>query len=110
MTDVKPFMGKIREWYRWAPDPTNFPNRKGVWRNWTKNKGYIIQGLFDGHEQFTGEFGGTSLVIGETKTPGEDVIEIETLNSKYLLIGAPLAEGVVHYGSPESRNIHRRHG
>lgn len=94
----KPFMGKIRNWHRFAPDPKQFPNKRGVWRNWAPNRGYIIKGRFDGHDDFDGETGGTSLVVSETKTPGEDVIQIETLNSMYLLIGPPQKDGVVKYG------------
>lgn len=103
MADAKPFRGKIRNWYRWIPE--RGCDEDSGWRPWAPNAGYIICSLFDGHEDFNGYTGHTSPVISEKKTPGEDVIEIETMSSKYLLVGEPIADGVIAYGSDRVKEL-----
>lgn len=66
---------------------------KGVIEHWTKlemcpaekgeHLGYIYSGYFNGHPEFRGMFGRTSLVVKHTSA-----LEFETLNSRYTL-GSP---------------------
>jgi hypothetical protein len=62
----KPHKGKIHNWYRW------FIGTEGD---------YVIAGLSEGHPSFAGYQLHTSKVVSENGR------EIETLNSRYTLVG-----------------------
>lgn len=69
----KPFKGRISAWKK-VPIKAN---RKG-----SCSKGYYIEGFFADHEEFAGYFGWTSCVVRHNEQTGE----IETRNSRYLLV------------------------
>ena len=58
-----------------------------LWRKVTYSNGYNYEGIFEGHPEFNGSMGYTSLIL---KEEGK---EIETLNSRYTL-GEPLPENM----------------
>ena len=73
---MKPYKGSIKDWYVFYPSPQWKPQELG----------YVIKGTFVDHEDFAGEQGGTSWVVEHDEGSGE----IETLNSRYNLIGDPI--------------------
>lgn len=78
---MKPFKGSIKNWWKQYP-------AKEWWG--TEGLGYMICGTFVDHEWFAGKDGHTSFVI----LHHEDTGQIETLNSRYLLIGEAIKEPV----------------
>lgn len=72
------------------PTMTNNKPHKGTMSSWRRYRvegcaglGYIIMGKFDTHERFAGMRGHTSCVMSHDLDTGE----IETLNSRYTLVG-----------------------
>lgn len=70
---MKPFKGRIRNW-----------DQIHISKATDEHLGFYIIGVFDGHPAFDGHRGHTSMVVKETELE-DGTIEIETLNSKYIL-------------------------
>ena len=73
-TSEKPHKGRIEKW-------TKLPCT-------SRGLGYIVCGHFVDHDRFAGKDGHTSAIIAHDSATGE----IETLNSRYTLIGPELTE------------------
>ena len=68
----KPHNGRIKNWFKDSTDCDG------------KGLGYLIRGHFVDHPVYAGQRGGhTSYVVKHDETTGE----IETRNSRYLLVG-----------------------
>jgi hypothetical protein len=72
MKKVKPFKGYIQDW-KWV----HFPDGK------------VVQGMPIGHPDFSGWIR-TSKVVKETPCENGVDTAIETLNSRYILMGMPI--------------------
>lgn len=77
----KPHNGQIANWLRAYRN--SMVHRVDETSEYGVNKGYDIIGLFIDHPDFGTAMGRTSLVL----THDEDTGEIETLNSRYTLLG-----------------------
>lgn len=77
---MKEFKGSIKDWYKFYPAPSC--GDEGL--------GYIIKGTFVDHPDFAGKDGHTSFVV----LHHEDTGQIETFNSRYLLVGEAAREPV----------------
>jgi len=78
----KPYKGRITDWK--------------IYRNDFWLKGYFcIVGKFEDHPEFRGRRGHTSIVTNMAMCPDskEPTYHVETMNSQYLLIGAPSQVG-----------------
>lgn len=75
-TSLKPHKGSLKDW--WKHYPLEEFGSEGL--------GYIICGVFVDHEDFAGEDSHTSWVVSHDETEGY----VETLNSRYILIGEPI--------------------
>lgn len=75
---MKDHKGSLTNWWVFYPDRAEkFAPKESL--------GYIIRGTFVDHEDFAGEDGHTSWVVSHDETSGY----IETMNSRYTLLGAP---------------------
>lgn len=78
----KPHRGSLKDWWIHYP-MVDFDESEG-------SLGYLICGTFVDHEDFAGQYGGTSWVMKHDVETGN----VETLNSLYKLIGPPIKEPV----------------
>ena len=77
MSSDKPFKGNITHWR-----VQHYGDAKLVW------------GVFNGHPEFPeGSFGHTSQVVRHNEATGE----IETRNSRYMLVGEPISDEEQHH-------------
>jgi len=81
---MKPYKGSIKDWYVFYPSPEWKP----------QGLGYLIMGTFVDHGQYAGCSGSTSWVVSHDEGSGE----VETLNSRYNLIGDPIREPLTYGG------------
>lgn len=87
-TFVKPHKGEITNWFK------QFYPRPVIGGEFEGTLGYLIRGTFMDHPQFGHTpFGHTSMVVKHDEETGE----IETLNSRYTLVGpdADMATAIV---------------
>ena len=56
-----------------------------AWRFVNYANGEAVHGTFEGHPQFSGKYGHSSLIVNK-RTMNDGSIEIETLNSRYTLL------------------------
>jgi hypothetical protein len=79
----KPFKGRLLNWCK----DYSFKDQPDA------GLGYYVHCLFQDHPQFATRRGHTSMVVAEFEPPrhanDERIIEIETLNSRYHLVGDP---------------------
>jgi len=71
----KPFKGRISKVVKYDVGP-------GVSSKFETNLGYIFLCTFEGHDEFDGLRGHTSLVVSYDEETGE----VETLNSRYQVV------------------------